>query len=416
MSIDASDTNVEHAQTDANAIAEGDAESKREDRRRLRWMLLLGALLALLAGMAGLMFRYVQQPQPLPDIVPLPVRVSYPPHYVFSIYGVDKPVGVALSDRNGRVYVTESGGERQVKMFERDGGALGAFAPPRTRPAERSPVYLATDGSGRVFVTDRLQHAIFVYDKDGNFLDAILGPNLTLSEYVAKHAGGLQPGDTFAYNQFEQAVHYQRPGEDDKTLPPPDPATWSPLGIRVDGTGRVLLTDVAQQRNLVRELPADVMQAASWQDFNPSQTVFGGSGQGNGQLMFPNAAVADSRGRIYVSDGNNARISVWDGQSNFLFHFGRGTGDSALSLPRGAAIDERGQLIDVHDRLYVVDAVGQNVKVFDVSADEPKFLFAFGDWGQGDGQFNYPNDIALDSYGRLYVADRENNRVQVWSY
>jgi hypothetical protein len=34
----------------------------------------------------------------------------------------------------------------------------------------------------------------------------------------------------------------------------------------------------------------------------------------------------------------------------------------------------------------------------------------------GDGQFNYPNDIALDASGRLYIADRENNRIQVWSY
>ena len=40
----------------------------------------------------------------------------------------------------------------------------------------------------------------------------------------------------------------------------------------------------------------------------------------------------------------------------------------------------------------------------------------FGDFGAGDGQFSYPNDIAIDASGRLYIADRENNRVQVWSY
>ena len=72
--------------------------------------------------------------------------------------------------------------------------------------------------------------------------------------------------------------------------------------------------------------------------------------------------------------------------------------------------------MDARDRLYVVDAVGQNVKVYDVSGPEPSFLFVFGGWGMGDGQFDYPNDIALDATGRLYVVDRENNRVQVWSY
>jgi DNA-binding beta-propeller fold protein YncE len=72
--------------------------------------------------------------------------------------------------------------------------------------------------------------------------------------------------------------------------------------------------------------------------------------------------------------------------------------------------------MDARDRLHVVDAVEQNVKVYDVSGAEPLYLFTFGEWGKGDGQFNYPNDIAMDVTGRLYVADRENDRIQVWSY
>ena len=138
--------------------------------------------------------------------------------------------------------------------------------------------------------------------------------------------------------------------------------------------------------------------------------MFGEHGQGNGQFIFPNVAVSDSQGRIYVTDGNNGRVSVWDSAGRFLFHLGQGVGDGALNLPRGAAID-------TSDRLYVVDAVGQNVKVYDVSEAEASFLFTFGDWGASNGQFNYPNDIAIDNVtGRLYVTDRENHRVQVWLY
>jgi DNA-binding beta-propeller fold protein YncE len=117
----------------------------------------------------------------------------------------------------------------------------------------------------------------------------------------------------------------------------------------------------------------------------------------------------DSQNRLYVAEGNNGRISAWDTDGKFLFEFGEGTGDGALSLPRGAFMDGR-------DRLHVVDAVGQNIKVYDVSGPEPAFLFTFGDWGLDDGLFNYPNDIVLDQAGRLYIADRENNRIQVWSY
>jgi sugar lactone lactonase YvrE len=399
-------------ENDTNLIAEEEVEEEEEkEEKKRRWLLLLLlSLLVLLCCAGGLFWRYIQQPVPLPEMLPLPLEVNYPPHYVFSIYEVDRPVGVALSPEGDRIYVAETGGERLVKMFDRDGDLLGSFAPPRTRPGERSPVYLATDRSGRVFVADRLQHAVFVYDESGTYLDTILGPALTLSEYVSKHVDGLQPGDMFTYELFEPEVVYQKLGDFEQTLPAPDPVAWSPLGIRFDRHGKLLLTDVAAVGfNVIREIPAEVMQAASWQEFNPPESMFGAYGAGNGQFVFPNSAVADSQGRIYVSDGNNSRISSWDGRGNFRFHFAQGSGDGALGLPRGAAIDGR-------DRLYVVDAVGQNVKAYDVSGEEPVFLFIFGDIGLGDGQFNYPNDIALDTSGRLYIADRENNRIQVWSY
>jgi DNA-binding beta-propeller fold protein YncE len=119
--------------------------------------------------------------------------------------------------------------------------------------------------------------------------------------------------------------------------------------------------------------------------------------------------MTDSQGRTYVTDGNNGRIAVWDKNQQFLFNFAFGTADGAVSLPRGLFIDR-------HDRLHVVDAVGQSIRVYDVSGPEPAYLFSFGDVGAGDGLFNYPADITVDDSGRLYIADRDNNRVQVWSY
>ena len=92
-----------------------------------------------------------------------------------------------------------------------------------------------------------------------------------------------------------------------------------------------------------------------------------------------------------------------------LFTFGTGTGDGSLNLPRGIFIDSR-------DRLYVVDAVGQDIKVFDISGEMPEYLYRFGGFGIDDGLFNYPNDIVIDQSGRIYIVDRENDRIQVWSY
>jgi len=376
-------------------------------RQQRKLVLLLSVLLVLLACVVGLFVRYLFQPAPLPDL--LPVDVAYAPHYLFSIYGVDKPVGVAISSQGDRLYVAESGGERLVRAFDRAGNAVGSLAPPRTGPGERAPVYLATDSAGRVLVTDRLQHAVLVYDREGTYLDSILGPDLTLSEYVAGHAAGLGPDSTFAYNRFEPDVYYGPPGGSLQTLAAPGPTGWSPLGLRIDRTGQILLTDILASGHVVREIPAAFVAATSWRDFDPPELILGGAGQDGDPLRFPNSAVSDSQGRTYVTDGNNGRIAVWDNQGRFLVSFGQGTGEGALSLPRGAAIDRR-------DRLYVADAVGQEVMVYDVSGPSPAFLFAFGQAGLGDGQFNYPNDVALDASGRVYVADRENGRVQVWSY
>jgi hypothetical protein len=72
--------------------------------------------------------------------------------------------------------------------------------------------------------------------------------------------------------------------------------------------------------------------------------------------------------------------------------------------------------VDNKDRLHIVDAVGHTVRVYDVSGATPVFLYTFGDLGTEDGLFNYPNDICMDGSGYLFIVDRENNRVQVWSY
>ena len=378
-------------------------------RKRNKLLAMISVLWAILVGLLILIIAYAFRPMPLPEL--LAVGANYAPHYLFSIYGVDQPVGVAYSPKGDRIYVAESGGEHMVKIYNRRGDLLGSFAPPRTELSERSPVYISVDKVGRVYISDILQLAVHVYDADGVFLDSIIGPDLTLSEYVSMHTDGIQDGTALIYNVYQSEVYYTTPGGEEQQLPGPGPLQWAPLGVRFNSKGDLLLTDIFEDDHSVRIIPESATKPVTWRDFNPPEVLFGrGNWEGGGgNFSFPNVAVADSKGRIYVTDGNNSRISVWDGQGGFLFNFGRGSGDSAINLPRGAAIDKR-------DHLYVVDAVDHSVKVYDVSGDEVAFLYRFGDYGAEEGQFNYPNDIALDETGRLYIADRENNRIQVWSY
>jgi sugar lactone lactonase YvrE len=56
---------------------------------------------------------------------------------------------------------------------------------------------------------------------------------------------------------------------------------------------------------------------------------------------------------------------------------------------------------------------GQNARIlkFDKTG---KFIKAWGKWGSGDGEFDQPHALAFDSRGRLFVGDRNNNRVQIF--
>ena len=61
---------------------------------------------------------------------------------------------------------------------------------------------------------------------------------------------------------------------------------------------------------------------------------------------------------------------------------------------------------------YVTDGYG-NSRVVKFSKTG-KYLMTWGKKGTGPGEFNTPHVIQIDSKNRLYVSDRENNRIQIF--
>jgi DNA-binding beta-propeller fold protein YncE len=85
-----------------------------------------------------------------------------------------------------------------------------------------------------------------------------------------------------------------------------------------------------------------------------------------------------------------------------------------LSIKRGAGPFNRPTRLAVapNGDLYVSDGYG-NARVHKFSADA-KYLSSWGEPGTAPGQFNLPHGVWIDRRGRVLVADRENDRVQVF--
>ena len=139
--------------------------------------------------------------------------------------------------------------------------------------------------------------------------------------------------------------------------------------------------------------------------------------------------------RLYISDTDNDRIVILDLKDRcssgseeiqegvcFVDEFGiGGKGKGEFDYPRGLAFDSD------NDLLYVADSRNDRIQVFEIVnrntcpsgtteiIDGVCFVDEFGSQGQGDGRFNTPVGIALDSDNeKLYVADSLNHRVQVF--
>ena len=66
--------------------------------------------------------------------------------------------------------------------------------------------------------------------------------------------------------------------------------------------------------------------------------------------------------------------------------------------------------VNADNDIIVSDFHNHQVKVYDA---EGTFKFAFGSNGEGNGQFNAPTGVAIDSKGNILVADWGNSRIQV---
>jgi len=145
--------------------------------------------------------------------------------------------------------------------------------------------------------------------------------------------------------------------------------------------------------------------------YNYLATIGTGFGTGNDQFRFTEDVTVDqTNGNIYVVDGSNHRIQVFDANRNYLATIGTGTsgsGNDQLSGPYGIAIDNQ-------RRIFVADRSNHRVQVFDANRNYLATI-GTGTSGNANDQLSSPEGVATDANGNIYVADSGNGRVQIFN-
>lgn len=142
---------------------------------------------------------------------------------------------------------------------------------------------------------------------------------------------------------------------------------------------------------------------------------------GAGMFVWPHGLYVDRTGNVWVTDavgygvepeGKGHVIYKFSPEGKLLMTLGKlgvaGEGPDVFNKPSAILEAPDGSLFvaDGHD-------AGGNNRIVKLTADG-KFIKEWGTTGGDHGQFRDPHALAMDSQGRLFVADRGNSRLQVF--
>ncbi|MCV0401062.1 MAG: fibronectin type III domain-containing protein [Nitrosopumilus sp.] len=316
---------------------------------------------------------------------------------------LNNPTDVIVDKNGNSIYVVDANNDR-ISVFEDDGDfdfTYGTFcdivviqdcndnADGANEDGDgqfENPISIARDALGKFFVVDEGNQRIQVFDDDGEFQSKFGSSNSGLDEYLG-----------------------------------------SARGIVIQESSREILVS-----NIERD----------------SISVFDSTGgflfdfdtfDGNDDFQNPtNMIIDNSNEMLFVSDSGNDRIIIFELVSGntcpsgtdevvdgvcFVEEFGSsGTGNGQFNDPAGLAYNS------ANDLLYVADSDNDRIQIFEIVegntcpsgtdevVDGVCFVEEFGSSGTGNGQFNTPMGIALDTTNDLLlVADSDNDRIQAFN-
>jgi DNA-binding beta-propeller fold protein YncE len=132
---------------------------------------------------------------------------------------------------------------------------------------------------------------------------------------------------------------------------------------------------------------------------------------GKGMFGNPHGMRVDRNGDVFVTDNGDHQVMKFSSTGKLLMTLGikgkAGTDDKTFNRPTDIAFAPAPST-----DFYVSDGYG-NSRVVKFNKDG-KYLLDWGKKGKAPGEFNTPHSVGVDSAGKVYVSDRENNRIQIF--
>jgi DNA-binding beta-propeller fold protein YncE len=261
--------------------------------------------------------------------------------------------------------------------------------------AFKEPSGIAVDPQGNLFVADAGNHRVVKLDAQGRVVQTIGGFGWSKEQFNRPSDVSARNGlDCFVadYNngrieRFDKDLHWLS----SLTSLPQWPENFQfgfPLDVDLSSQGELFCLDGENQRVIKFDASGE------------PQLGFGDLNIGEGRLVDPRRILVSDPSNVYVTDGNPARVVVFDGYGNLRNSFGQGI----LENPVGMASVSR-------ELLLVADASLRRVMVF----RNPGVLIGSFGAPEAYGGFGEPLDAAC--WGRrVYVLDRKNNRIDVFQW